>query len=61
MSNFGAKSAYDAALRLEVIGRGGDVTHGEGAYAELETEVTRLGSALLALREETVAEATPKT
>ena len=55
VSNFGAKSACDAALRLEVIGRGGDFTHSEEAYAELEKEVTRLGGALAALREETVS------
>jgi PAS domain S-box-containing protein len=55
VSNFGAKSAHDTALRLEIIGRGGDLTHSEEAYAELEKEVTRLGEALAALREETVA------
>ena len=55
VSNFGAKSACDAALRLEVIGRGGDFTHSEEAYVELEKEVTRLGGALAALREEAVS------
>jgi HPt (histidine-containing phosphotransfer) domain-containing protein len=55
VSNFGAKSACDAALRLEVIGRGGDFPHSEEAYVELEKEVTRLGGALAALREETVS------
>jgi PAS domain S-box-containing protein len=52
VSNFGAKSACDAALRLEVIGRSGDFTHSEEAYAGLEKEVTRLGGTLAALREE---------
>jgi HPt (histidine-containing phosphotransfer) domain-containing protein len=52
VSNFGAKSACDAALQLEAIGRGGDFTHSEEAYAGLEKEVTRLGGALVALREE---------
>jgi CheY-like chemotaxis protein len=55
VSNFGAKSTCDAALRLEVIGRSGDFTHSKEAYAELEKEVTRLGGALAALREETVS------
>ncbi len=55
VSNFGAKSACAAALRLEVIGRGGDFPHSEEAYVELEKEVARLGGALAALREETVS------
>jgi len=53
VSNFGAKGAYEAALRLEVIGRGRDLTHSKEAYAELEKEVARLGDALAVLREET--------
>jgi HPt (histidine-containing phosphotransfer) domain-containing protein len=52
VSNFGAKSACDAALRLEIIGRDGDFPHSEEAYVKLEKEVTRLGGALAALREE---------
>jgi CheY-like chemotaxis protein len=55
VSNFGAKSAGDAALRLEVIGRSGNFTHSKEAYVELEKEVTRLGGALAAFREEVVS------
>jgi PAS domain S-box-containing protein len=55
VGNFGAKGAFDAALRLEVMGRGGDLTHVAGAYAELEREVARLEGALAALREEKVS------
>ena len=52
VGNFSAQGAYAASLRLEVMGRSGDLTHVEGAYAELEKEVARLGEALTALREE---------
>jgi hypothetical protein len=54
VGNFGAKGAFDAALRLEMMGRGGDLTNVEEAYAELEKEVTHLKDALAALREEKV-------
>ena len=52
VGNFGAKGAFDAALRLEMMGRGGDLTNVEETYAELATEVTRLKGALAALRRE---------
>jgi HPt (histidine-containing phosphotransfer) domain-containing protein len=55
VGNFGAQGASHAALRLEVMGRGGDFTHVEEAYAELKKEVTRLEGTLVALREENVA------
>jgi two-component system sensor histidine kinase/response regulator len=54
VSNFGAKSAWDAALRLEVMGRDRDLTHAEAAYAQLKDEITRLQDVLAALREENV-------
>jgi HPt (histidine-containing phosphotransfer) domain-containing protein len=49
VSNLGAKDAFAAALRLEVLGRGGDLTDLEGAYAELEKAIIRLKGALAAL------------
>ncbi len=52
VANFGAPGAFDAAWRLEVMGRGGDLTNVQETYAELETEVTHLRGALAALREE---------
>jgi CheY-like chemotaxis protein len=52
VGNFSAQGAYAAALRVEGIGRSGDLSHVEEAYAELEKEVTRLSEALTALREE---------
>ena len=52
VGNFSAQGAYAASLRLEVMGRSGDLTHVEEAYAELEKELARLGEALTALREE---------
>jgi HPt (histidine-containing phosphotransfer) domain-containing protein len=54
VGNFGAKGAYDAALRLEVIGRRGDFANAEEAYAQLEAEIARLEGVLAALREETI-------
>jgi HPt (histidine-containing phosphotransfer) domain-containing protein len=55
VSNFGAQGAYKVALRLEVMGRGGDLAQSEEAYVELEKEVIHLGDALVALREENAA------
>jgi PAS domain S-box-containing protein len=48
--NFGAKSACDAALRLEMLGRGGDFGEAGAAYGELNAEMERLQAALAALR-----------
>jgi hypothetical protein len=53
--SFGAQTAGDAALRLEVMGRGGDLTQTAMAYAELEREVAQLGNALAVFRGEQVA------
>lgn len=52
VGNFNAKGAHGAALRLEMMGRSGDLTNVKEAYSELEKEVTHLGDALTVLREE---------
>jgi HPt (histidine-containing phosphotransfer) domain-containing protein len=52
VGNFSAQGAYAAALRVEMIGRSGDLTHVAEAYVELEKEIARLSEALIALREE---------
>ena len=53
--SFGAQTAGEAALRLEVMGRGGDLTQAALACAELEREVAQLGNALAVFRGEQVA------
>ena len=50
VSSFGAPAACAAALRLEALGRSGDVTQAESASAELEREIDRLAQALAAFR-----------
>jgi HPt (histidine-containing phosphotransfer) domain-containing protein len=52
VGNFGAQAAFEVALRLEVMGRDGDLAQAEAVYAELANEVTHLEGALLALRQE---------
>ena len=44
--------AFDAALRLEVIGRNGDFDNAEEAYKELEEEIDRLNRELKAFKGE---------
>ncbi len=51
VGNFGARSASEAALRLEVMGRDGDFAKAAEACVELEKEIARLERALAALRE----------
>lgn len=51
VGNFGADAAFQAALRLERMGRAGDLTGSEDALAALETEIARLRLALMALAE----------
>ncbi|HSX79167.1 MAG TPA: response regulator, partial [Candidatus Saccharimonadia bacterium] len=53
--SFGAQTAGETALRLEVMGRGGDLTQAALAGAELEREVAHLGHALAVFRREPVA------
>jgi len=49
VGTLGAKVAFDAALRLETIGRGGDLREAEGACGALKEELARLQKALAAL------------
>jgi CheY-like chemotaxis protein len=46
VSSFGAQLAHAAALKLEAMGRGGDLTHAALASAELDREIARLTRAL---------------
>lgn len=46
VSNFGAKSAYDAALRLEMMGRNGQMGATPAALQELESALNQLNPAL---------------
>jgi two-component system, sensor histidine kinase and response regulator len=52
LANLGAKSAAEAALRLEKMGTGNDLSGAEEAYASLEKEIERFRIALAALLEE---------
>ena len=54
VSSFGAQAAREAALKLESIGRSGDLTHAAGAWAELESELAHLTQALAVFRTEQV-------
>lgn len=51
ISNFSAKPAFDAALRLEILGREGNLREAELAYAELEKEIQYLTPALTSLEQ----------
>ena len=46
VGNFSAQPAFEAALKLEVLGRDGSLSKAEPAYAELKMEITRLKAAL---------------
>ena len=48
VGNFAAPAAVDAALRLEMIGRSGDLACAAEACAALEREIDRLQGALAA-------------
>ncbi len=52
VSNFAARRAYEAAQKLEHIGRKFDLSRAEQAYEELEQELERLKPALVALGRE---------
>jgi CheY-like chemotaxis protein/anti-sigma regulatory factor (Ser/Thr protein kinase) len=54
VGNFGAKKVFDMARRLEEIGRGGDLSHAEAAWSELEEGMAHFHRALAALQEESV-------
>lgn len=47
--NFGAQRVYDAAYRLEVIGKEGKMEEAEGAFEDLERELNVLEEALKTL------------
>jgi PAS domain S-box-containing protein len=47
ISHLGAPAVYDAALRLEQMGRAGDLGHAETAYKTLEESLVRLEPLLL--------------
>jgi CheY-like chemotaxis protein len=49
VGNFGAREAFEAARRLEGIGRDPDWAHAEEAWAALEAAIGRLGAALIGL------------
>ena len=46
VGNFGAKRAFEAAYRLEVLGREGRLAEAEGALPELEREFKNLEAAM---------------
>ena len=52
LANLGAKSAAEAALRLEEMRDGNDLSGADEAYAVLEKEIERFSRALAALLEE---------
>jgi len=49
IANFAARGAFEAALKLETMGRCDDLTGAEEAYLTLEKEVGRLQRALVAV------------
>ena len=49
IGNFAAQPAFEAALRLEMMGRDDNLTHAEDAFAVLENEITLLKSELVAI------------
>ncbi len=52
VSNFGAEAARAAALRLESMGRAGDLAPASEAYTALQNEIARFNAALCALSTE---------
>jgi two-component system, sensor histidine kinase and response regulator len=53
VANFDAKRASDEVLKLEAIGKSGDLAAAQQTYDELEREIDRLVAALRALAQET--------
>jgi HPt (histidine-containing phosphotransfer) domain-containing protein len=49
VATLAAQRAFDAALRLERLGRAGDLAEAENAYAALESQIERLRSMLESL------------
>jgi hypothetical protein len=52
VANFAARSAYEAAFRLEKMARSGDLSGAPEAEAALAREIERLRPALMALGEQ---------
>jgi len=48
VSNFGARAAVEAALRLEMMGRDEELTDADAAYTDLERALEYLLPALMA-------------
>lgn len=46
VAGFGAKQAKELALRLELIGKSGDLAEAESALGDLEAELTRVAQGL---------------
>jgi hypothetical protein len=46
VANFAARGTFDAALKLEMMGRQGDLRYAEEACTALEEEIERLKPAL---------------
>lgn len=46
VGNFAAHPAFEAALKLEVLGRDGGLSEADPLYAELEKEIQRLKPAM---------------
>jgi len=55
LGNLAAPAAYEVALRLETLGREGDLTGAEKAFATLEAEIGRLKPALATLAGQALA------
>jgi CheY-like chemotaxis protein len=51
VSNFAARPSFEAALKLEVLGRHGSLSETVPAYEELERQIERLKSAMANLSE----------
>ncbi|MFO0985577.1 MAG: Hpt domain-containing protein [Planctomycetota bacterium] len=49
VGNFAAKAAYEAARKMELMGRNGELAGAEQAYASLEQELARLTPVLTTL------------
>jgi HPt (histidine-containing phosphotransfer) domain-containing protein len=52
VGNFAARAAFEAAERLELLGRAGDLTDADQAYAALEGALERFEQALTTLKDE---------
>ncbi|MBM4258231.1 MAG: PAS domain S-box protein [Deltaproteobacteria bacterium] len=55
VANFAANNAFEAALKLEKIGRQGNLTQAKTALAEMEAELARLAPLLTTLKMEAAA------